>query len=80
MTSSTLDNDTSQIRLLIPRDWVAELDDLAASRFLTRLGLIRFYLRNQMDQDLNQLEEVLHQREKLQRTHSSLHRYNKQRE
>ena len=80
MPSSINDNQTAQIRLIIPHDWVAELDDLAAARFLTRLGLIRFYLRSQMDYDLDQLEVVLEQREKHQRTHTSLKRYLNDRE
>ena len=65
----------TQIRLLVPKDWVQELDTLAKSRFLTRLGLIRFYLRSQMDQDLQQLSEMIEQRSDLNSAHRSIKRY-----
>jgi|GEM_PF-1887502 len=80
MRSTSSDNDTAQIRLLVPKEWVQELDTLAASRFLTRLGLIRFYLRNQMDQDLSQLAEMLQDRQNLKRTHNSLKRHIQERD
>jgi len=47
----------AQIRLLLPRKWVDELDTIAASRHLSRLGLIRGYLRSRIDHDLNKLAE-----------------------
>jgi hypothetical protein len=75
MRSSSIDNDTAQIRLLVPKAWVQELDTLAKSRFLTRLGLIRFYLRSQMDQDLQQLSEMLEERSDLSSAHRSIQRY-----
>jgi len=65
----------AQIRLLVPKDWVQELDTLAASRYLTRLGLIRFYLRNQMDHDLQQLSEAIEERNDLNSAHRSIQRY-----
>jgi len=80
MRSTSSDNDTAQIRLLVPKEWVQELDTLAASRFLTRLGLIRFYLRNQRDQDLSQLAEMLQDRQNLKRTHNSLKRHIQERD
>lgn len=75
MRSTSSNNDTAQIRLLVPKEWVQELDTLAASRFLTRLGLIRFYLRSQMDQDLNQYSEMTEQRRSLKNSHRSLQRF-----
>jgi hypothetical protein len=65
----------TQIRLLVPKAWVQELDTLAKSRFLTRLGLIRFYLRCQMDQDLQQLSEMIEDRNDLTSAHRSIQRY-----
>ena len=65
----------TQIRLLVPKAWVQELDTLAKSRFLTRLGLIRFYLRIQMDQDLQQLSEMIEDRNDLTSAHRSIQRY-----
>lgn len=56
-----------QIRLLLPRSWTTELDTLAGSRFITRLALIRFYLRTMMDKDLSSLAQHLEERELLRR-------------
>jgi len=64
-----------QLRLLLPEDWIPELDSLAASRFLTRLGLIRFYLRAQMNEDLKNLAEHLREAEAHQKTHRRLQQH-----
>ena len=53
----------AQIRLLLPEDWLPELEKLAAARFLTRLGLIRFYLRAKMNEELATLTEHFKQSE-----------------
>lgn len=63
---------TAQIRLLLPEDWIPELDNLAASRFLTRLGLIRFYLRAKMNEELATLAEHFKQTEQNKATHQRL--------
>ena len=65
---------TAQIRLLLPEDWIPELDNLAASRFLTRLGLIRFYLRAKMNEELATLAEHFKQTEQNRMTHQRLAR------
>ena len=49
---------TRQLRLLLPDEWIPELDTLARSRYLTRLGLIRFYLRIQMNEELARLPKL----------------------
>lgn len=54
----------TQIRLLLPIEMVQELDAIAKSREITRLALIRFLLRHQIDQELDQLEIFLEEREK----------------
>ena len=64
----------TQLRLLLPEDWIPELDNLAASRFLTRLGLIRFYLRAQMNEELATLAEHFKQTEQNRITHQRLAR------
>jgi hypothetical protein len=64
-----------QICLLIPEDWVTELDNLAATRFLSRLGLIRFYLRAQMNEELAHLSEHFNQIDKNKRTHKRIETY-----
>jgi hypothetical protein len=63
---------TVQIRLLLPAEWLPELNNLAASRFLTRLGLIRFYLRAKMDEELATLAEHFKQTEENKATHQRL--------
>lgn len=65
----------AQLRLLLPPDWISELDDLAASRFLTRLGLIRFYLRAQMNEDLSRLAEHFRETDEHRKTHQRLQRH-----
>ena len=62
----------AQIRLLLPADWIPELDNLAASRFLTRLGLIRFFLRSKMDAELATLAEHFKQTEQNKLTHQRI--------
>jgi len=45
----------AQIRLTLPRSWIEELDTIAASRHMTRLALIRGYLRSRINKDLENL-------------------------
>jgi hypothetical protein len=59
-------NETAQLRLLLPKKWISELDNLAANRFLTRLGLIRFYIQMGMTEDLSQMLDYMTQLEKRQ--------------
>jgi hypothetical protein len=63
---------TAQLRLLLPEDWIPELDSLAASRFLTRLGLIRFFLRAQMNEELSRLSDHFRETEGLRKTYRRL--------
>lgn len=63
---------TRQLRLILPDDWIPELDTLARSRATTRLGLIRFYLRTKIDEDLNHYQEFLVAQEARRRTKSKL--------
>ena len=65
----------TQIRLIIDRSWVAQLDTLAASRFQNHLALIRFYLRQAMDKDLEDLEEFLKKRGHLEAVRQQTQRY-----
>ena len=62
----------AQIRLLLPEEWLPELDNLATTRFLTRLGLIRFYLRAQMNEDLSNLAQHFKENEQQKKTHKHL--------
>ena len=73
-------SNVTQLRLLLPEDWIPELDNLAASRFLTRLGLIRFYLRAQMNEDLSRLAEHFRETDEHRKTHQRLRRHLQDRE
>ena len=70
----------TQIRLLIPTEMVRELDTIANSRDMTRLGLIRFLLRHQIDHELSQLENYLEQVDRRRTTHQRLERHLSDRE
>ena len=79
-TSFTSDNkpnreEKAQIRLLLPKDWVPELDALAASRFITRLSLIRFYLRKMMNDELAQLSTHFQNLQQHQATCTKIRNY-----
>ena len=50
---------TTQVRLLIPENWISELDAIARSKFISRLALIRNYLRIHIDKDLESLRDQL---------------------
>jgi hypothetical protein len=65
----------SQLRLILESTWIKELDVLAASRFQSRLALIRFYLRQAMDKDLSELDEFLRQRKQKEDTCKRLQSY-----
>jgi hypothetical protein len=71
---------TKQILLWLPEDWIPELDSLAASRFQSRLGLIRLYLRAQMNEELSNLAEHFRQAEAHRKTHRRLQQHIEDRE
>ena len=62
----------AQLRLLLPEEWLSELDSLAASRFQKRLQLLRFYIRAGMNEDLAKLADHFKQSEQNKRTHQRL--------
>ena len=66
---------TKQLRLLLPEDWIPELDSLAASRFQSRLATIRFYLRAGMNEDLARLAEHFRDKALNQKTHQQLKKH-----
>lgn len=61
-----------QIRLLIPEQMVAELDTIAQSRQVSRLALIRRFLRLQIDNELKSLEAHLENINRSKKTHRLL--------
>lgn len=63
---------SSQLLLLLPSEWLEELSILAKSRYISRLALIRSYLRQQMDKDFAQYSEQISEREKLLKTRIKL--------
>jgi len=70
----------TQIRLLLPIEMLRELDTLADSRSMTRLQLIRFLLRHQIDQELSELDSYLSQVERRKQTHQRLQEHLSERE
>lgn len=61
-----------QIRLLLPATMVNELNTIAASREISRLALIRFFLRNQINQELDELQNYLDAAESRKQTQQQL--------
>lgn len=74
------DKQISQIRLLIPTDMLHELDTIASSRDMTRLALIRFLLRLQIDSELGQLESYFENVDRRKQTHQRLQEFLSDRE
>jgi hypothetical protein len=64
-----------QVRLLIDPSWVPELDTLARARSTTRLGLIRYFLRLKMDEELDSYQEFLKARQTRRKTRAQLDAY-----
>ena len=52
-----------QLRLLIPQEWVEELNVLARAKYKSRLSLIREYLRAEIDRDFIDLKEFHNNRQ-----------------
>jgi len=65
----------SQLRLLIKPEWIEDLDTLARSRHLTRLALIRMFLKAKIDEELLSLDAFLQQQESLKATKTRLDKY-----
>jgi len=66
--SNHIDKPT-QILLSLPLQMVSELDTIAQSRQVSRLSLIRRYLRHQIDEELKSLEAYLQNTKRCKRTH-----------
>jgi hypothetical protein len=64
-----------QLRLLLHPSWVPELDTLARARSISRLGLIRYFLRLKMDEELDSYTEFLKARQTRGRTRAQLDAY-----
>jgi hypothetical protein len=62
----------TQLRLLLPAEWLPEIDNLAATRFLSRLGFLRFLIRSGMNNELANLAEHFKQTEQQKKTHKQL--------
>lgn len=64
-----------QLRLLLHPSWVPELDTLARARSITRLSLIRYFLRLKMDEELDSYQEFIKARQTRGRTRAQLDAY-----
>ena len=69
--SNHIDKHT-QILLALPAQMVSELNSIAKSRQISRLALIRRYLRLQLDDELKSLEAYLNEAKRGKRTHALL--------
>ena len=49
----------TQLRLILPVDWMRELDVIARARFISRLALIRHYLRACLNEDIEHFRQEL---------------------
>ena len=65
----------TQLRLLLEPDWISDLDTLARSRRITRLALIRMFLRAKIDEELLSLNAFLQHQESLKATKRKLDKY-----
>ena len=65
----------TQLRLLLEPDWISDLDTLARSRRITRLALIRMFLKAKIDEELLSLDIFLQHQESLKATKRKLDKY-----
>jgi hypothetical protein len=65
----------TQLRLLLDPSWIQELDTLARAKSISRLALIRYLLRSQMDEELDSYKEFVRAREDRGKTRRSLEDY-----
>lgn len=61
----------AQLRLLLPAEWISELDTLASLRFVSRLALIRHFLREKIDQELQGVQAQIEHTQQLRRVLST---------
>ena len=64
-----------QLRLILNREIQEQLDLLARSRRITRLALIRMFLKAEIDEELLSLDAFLQQQESLKATKRKLDKY-----
>lgn len=65
----------AQVRLIISREMMEQLDLLSRSRHLTRLALIRMFLKAKIDEELLSLDTFLQHQESLKATKRKLDKY-----
>ena len=66
MTNPRPAND-GQVKLLIPSGWLDELDTIARMKSLSRLAVIRQYLREKINDDLVKLDQHFQQVQQIKR-------------
>lgn len=60
------EEDRRQIRITLPKPWIATLDAIADLRSTTRLGLMRFYIEEGIKNDLVRIYEKMKLEERFQ--------------
>ena len=62
----------TQILLVLPKQMVSQLDSIAATRQVSRLALIRRFLRLHIVDELSQLENYFQEVDRRNKTHERL--------
>lgn len=75
MSSNRPKRNDGQIRLLIPSEWIEELDLLAEAKLKSRLAVIRQYIREKIDSDLIELSSIITKRQEVKRARATSDRW-----
>jgi len=57
----------AQVKLLLPSSWLEELDTIAGMKSVSRLAIIRQYLRDKIDLDLVKLDDHFQRLQQIKR-------------
>ena len=60
------------LRLLLDQDWIETLNDLSKAHMISRLGLIRKYIRAGMETDLEEIKEGIAKLKSIEATKKEL--------
>lgn len=71
-TMHTKEANDTQLRVVLPRRWVNELDAIAAAHFMTRLAAMRQLLRRELNRELENLTSQLEQIERFNVTTNTI--------
>ena len=69
---SKLKSQRFSLRLLLDQDWISPLEDLAKAHMVSRLALIRRYIREGMTSDLETVKEGINRLKNIEATKREL--------